>query len=57
MKKNKNYNLCDLDIIPEVCYEETEPSNEKIYKYVPLRLIITRNSINGKCFVKTEKLK
>lgn len=51
--KNKNYKLCELNQLSEVRYEKCQLFKKDVYKYMPLRLIAIRNSVNEKWIFKT----
>lgn len=51
--KNKNYKLCELNQLSEVCYEKGQLFKKDVYKYMPLKLIAMRNSVNEKWIFKT----
>lgn len=52
--KNKNYKLCELNQLAEVRYERSQLFKKKdVCKYIPLKLIAMRNSVNEKWVFKT----
>ena len=52
--KNKNYKLCELNQLAEVRYERSQLFKKKdVYKYIPLKLIAMRNSVNEEWVFKT----
>ena len=51
--KNKNYKLYELNQLAEVRYERSQLFKKDVYKYMPLRLIAIRNSVNEKWIFKT----
>lgn len=51
--KNKNYKLCELNQLSEVRYEKCQLFKKDVCKYMPLKLIAIRNSVNEKWIFKT----